>query len=1232
MEAHSAYIPMDRRQSLVSGIPLPNKTVGAALFADISGFTPLTEALLNEYGASRGAEELSRLLNLIYDALVNDIHQYGGSVLAFSGDAVTCWLDGDDGLRATACGLVMQQTMSQFKSIKTPSGKQITLAMKVGIANGSVRRYQIGDPNIQLIDALAGNTLDVMVDAEHFAEKGDVVVSPVVAANIADAVNFAEWRSEGEEQTHAFGVVDSFKDADRLQKLANPWPPISQNSLPEDQVRPWVLPPVHARLQAGKGEFLAELRPAVSLFLSFGGLEFDSDPDAGDKLDAYTQWVQNILVRYEGYLLQLTIGDKGCYLYSAFGAPLAHEDDAVRAVSAALELIHPPSKLDFIADVKIGISQGQMRTGAYGGTTRRTYGVLGDEVNMSARLMQAAKPGQVLIKDSVWKGTGDAFLGEQLPPFKVKGKIDPVIAYSITGLNTQQSIHLQEPQYTLPMVGRQEELQRIEKAMSLALEGHGQIVAVIAEAGMGKSRLVAEVIKLATSQQLVAYGGECQSYGTNISYLVWQPIWRAFFNLDSSWSLEAQMEELENMLNLIDPALVQRMPLLGPVLNLSIPDNDLTQKFDAKLRKTSLESLLVDCLRISAEAAPLMLVFEDCHWLDPLSHDLLEVIGRALADLPVLMVMAYRSLQLERLKEARLEKLSYFTQIPLTDFTPQEAERLIGLKLEQFFGDQTNVPAPLLKRITERAQGNPFYIEELLNYLQDQKFDPNDVKKLRQLDLPTSLHSLILSRIDQLTEHQKGTIKVASVIGRLFEAGWVWGMYPDLGEPAQIKADLEILSNLDLAPMDKPEPELAYIFKHVVTQEVAYESLPFATRAMLHDHLGQFIERNYSDKLDRYINLLAFHYGRSDNDNKKRIYLRRAGEVAQAEYNNDAAIDYYQRLLELLSKQEQIPIMLKLGEVLQLVGHWDEAEKLLYEVLALTEQLEDRPARAWCQTALGELQRFQSQYAEAAEWLEKARSTFEDLGDLAGIGQVLHKRGVLAFQQADYNAARAVYEESLVIRRQLDDQPAISQLLNNLGLVAHEQGDYELATKLYQESLQMRYRMADKWAIATSLNNLGYLAVEQGNYEAAQMQLEVALNFQREVGDRWEIATALNNLANAVRGQKNYEAARTMYEESLTIAGQLGDGRAIAYLLEDMGGLAALQGQAERAFQLAGAAAALREDIGAPIPPADLATLERLLDPVRQQLGNTAADVAMAKGKAMLLKEAIDFALEADSN
>ena len=1229
MESPSAYIPMDRRQAIIKNEVLPDRTNGAALFADISGFTPLTEALLKKYGPKRGAEELTRLLNLIYDALVAEAHHYGGSVIAFSGDAITCWMDGDDGLWATACGLAMQRTMGQFVTIKTSANESISLAMKAAVATGPVRRFRIGDPQIQYIDVLAGATLDRMAAAEHLAEKGEVVVGPEVMAHIGDKIDVIERRTD-HETGQQFGVVARIRDQYQAQVDAGYWPTVPLETMTEDQTRAWLLPPVFERLSADRGEFLAELRPAVALFLSFGGIDYDNDEEAGTKLDAYISWVQNVLVRYDAYLFQLTIGDKGSYLYAAFGAPTAHEDDAVRAVSSALDLRTLPAELNFIQDVKIGISQGQMRTGAYGGTMRRTYGVLGDEVNLAARLMQAAEPGQILVSDVAWQATTDSFAGEALPPVRVKGKAEPITIFSVGGLKVHRAIHLQEPIYALPMVGRADELALIEAKMDRMLEGHGQIVAVIAEAGMGKSRLVAEVIHKANEHQLVGYGGECQSYGTNISYLVWQSIWRAFFNVDPAWELEDQIRELEFQLELIDPSLVQRLPLLSPVLNISIPDNELTATFDAELRKESLESLLVDCLRAHAKISPLFLVFEDCHWLDPLSHDLLEVIGRTIVDLPVLMVMAYRPLQVERLKEARLEKLAHFDEIHLTDFTPEEAERLIGLKLDQFFGADTEIPSNLIERITDRAQGNPFYIEELLNYLQDQKFDPHDEDFLERFELPTSLHSLILSRIDQLTEHQKSTIKVASVIGRLFEAAWLWGMYPELGDPDQIKADLEALSGLDLAPMDKPEPELTYIFKHIVTQEVAYESLPYATRSMLHGQLGTYIETAYSGKLDRFINLLAFHYGLSQNEDKKREYLRKAGEAAQADYNNQAAIDYYERLLALLSEDEQVPIMLKLGQILQLVGRWDEARKLYEQILALTDQSGDRSSRAWSQIALGDLQRYQGHYANAIEWLERARATFEELDDQPGIAQVYHIEGLVSWQQGDHTMARTVWETSLAIRRELDDQPLIARLLNNLGLVAHEVGDYERATKLYQESLEMRYRLGDKLDIAQTLSNLGYMAVEQGQYEVAQTQLEVALNLQQEVGARWHIATSLNNLANAVRGQNHYDEARTMYAESLTIATELGDTRTVADVLEGMAGLMALEKQAGRAFRLAGAAAALRENIGAPIPPGDLAILERLLEPVRQQLGEDAVDSATAEGKAMSMEEAIDYALHAN--
>jgi predicted ATPase/class 3 adenylate cyclase len=1225
MESKSVYIPMDRCQAIVKGTDLPNRTYGAALFADISGFTPLTEALLKAYGPRRGPEELTQQLNRIFDALVAEVHHYGGSVIALNGDAITCWLDGDDGLRAIACGLAMQQTMNQFAALKIPTRGTVSLAMKAAVATGSVRRFLVGDPQIQYIDVLAGATLDRMATAEHQAKKGEVVVGSEVMVHIGDQVELAEWRHEP-ETGERLGVVSRLSPQAPVQ--ATPWPAFSPEILTETQMRPWLLPPVYERLQAGKGEFLAELRPAVVLFLSFGGIDYDRDETAGAKLDAYIRWVQTVLARYEGYLLQLTVGDKGSYVYTAFGAPIAHEDDAMRAVSAALELRTPPTTLNFIDKVQIGISQGQIYTGAYGGTMRRTYGVMGDDVNLAARLMQAAAPEQVLVSHTAKQATADTFTWENLPPLKVKGKAEPVSVFSLGGVKERRAIHLQEPNYVLPMVGREAELALIEQKLAQVLAGHGQVIGITAEAGMGKSRLVAEVIHIANGRQMVGYGGECQSYGTNISYLVWQAIWRDFFGLDPAREAPEQVSELERQLKLIDPALAQRLPLLGTALNLSIPDNDLTRSFDAKLRKASLEALLVDCLRAQAKKMPLLLILEDCHWLDPLSHDLLEEIGRTMVDLPVLLVLAYRPPELQRLQAVRVSQLAYFTEIRLADFTPQEAERLITLKLRQFFGAQTEILHEFVEYIIARAQGNPFYIEELLNYLQDQGFDPSNSEALAGLDLPTSLYSLILSRIDRLNESQKSMVKVASIIGRLFKAAWLWGVYPELGEPAGIKADLEALSHLDLTPLDTPEPELTYLFKHVITQEVAYESLPYATRATLHEQLAWFIERAYSQTIEQYVDLLAFHYERSQNEAKKREYLRKAGEAAQANYANEAAISYYQRVLPLLTPPEQVVVMLKLGEVLQLVGQWNEAGDLLQQTMKLAEQLGDRSAQAWCQTATGELLRKQGLYAEAIVWFVQARATFEALGDQTGLGQVLHYSGTLAAQQVNYEVSNLLYEESLAIRRNLDDKTNIASLLSNLGLNAHEQGDYEAALKRYQEGLEIRRRLGNKWAIASSLNNLGILALDQGDHMQARLQLEEAVILWREVGDRHQMANTLHSLANVRRTQDDYESARSLYMESLAISRELGDKWLLCYLLEDIGGLAARQGQAERALRLVGAATVLRETINAPLPPADKDKLEQMLILAWQALDYTIAVSATTEGRAMTLEQAIEYALQ----
>ncbi|HEX6383695.1 MAG TPA: tetratricopeptide repeat protein [Anaerolineae bacterium] len=1256
METPAAYIPMDRRQAIAQGRDLRERTRGAALFADISGFTPLTEMLARELGPRRGAEELTVYLNQVYDALITELHRFSGSVISFSGDAITCWFDdekaegrrqkaedssfipsfGDSGpssgqalqpsaFRATATALAMQQTMQQFAELAIVGGGTVTIAVKMAVATGPVRRLVVGDPQYMLVDTMAGTTLEGLAAAEHQAEKGEVVLDAATVAALGDAVHIVEWRSD-DESGERFAVIRALD----VEVPESPWPAFASDALQEKQVRPWLLPPVYRRLYAGQGEFLAELRPAAALFLRFGGIDYDEDDAAPAKLNAFIQQVEQILLRYDGSLLQLTIGDKGSYLYAAFGAPIAHEDDVDRAATAALEMQALPTQLNFLEPLQIGITYGRMRVGAYGSVARRTYGVLGDAVNLSARLMQVARLGQILVSDEAQVRASNSFQWERLPPIRVKGKREPVALQRLVSMRAAASIRLLEPRYALPMVGREAELALIADRLDRAQQGQGQIVAITAEAGMGKSRLVAEVVRLAQERPFAGYAGECHSYGTSTSYLVWQPIWRGLFGLEANEPTEQQIDKVAAELRQIDPTLLIRLPLLGPLLNLPIPDNDLTGSLSARLRKSSREALLLDVLQAKARQQPLLLVLDDCHWLDLMSRDLLAVVGRAIAHLPVLLLLVYRPL--EDQDTFSVTRLPNFTEVMLTDFTPAEAERLIRLKLSQRFGETAKLPAALITRVTERAAGNPFYIDELVNLLQDRGIDLADTEALARLDLPGSLYSLILSRMDQLTEGQKAAVKVASVIGRVFRAAVLLGVYPQLGTADLVMQNLEVLSDLELTPLDMPEPEMSYIFKHVITQEVAYESLLYRTRAMLHEQIGRYIEQRYADSLEQQVHLLAHHFERSDNEEKKREYLVKAGNKAQAEYAIATAIDYYRRALPLLSGIEQVVVLRQMGEAYELIGEWPQAETRYRQAMQLAVGLNNVGEQAWCETALSELYRKQGNYEQASQWLERARAGFEAVGNQDGVAKILTCAGTVASQQGNHDAAYDLYQQSLSIRRKLNDRRNIANILNNLGIIARHQGNLIRARHYQKESLALRRELNDRWAIAMSLNNLGNLTLDLGEWAEARRRLEEALAIQREIGDKWAIGNTLNNLGNVVRAQGEYQAALALYEESLEIYGALRDKWALAYLLEDIGWLLAQQGQGERALRLTGAAAILREEIGAPLTANEAAKLAAALEPATQALSDEARQAAIRAGRAMSLSDALAYASDITAN
>ena len=439
MQKYSVYLPVDRQYAIAKDLPLPDRVQGTALFADISGFTPLTEALVREFGAQRGVEELTRYLNQVYDTLIDCLHSYAAVVITFAGDSITCWFEADDGLRAAACALEMQAAMQQFAGIAVSAGKagglSVSLGVKIAIATGPARRFVVGDPNIQLIDVLAGSTLYRLAAADKCAERSRVTLDSTTVRALGERIVLDGW-CELQEGDERYGILKEIRTSPARKSLSG----LPDEAFPEEKLAPWILPPVYQRLRQGQGEFLAELRPAIAFFLNFTGIDFDNDETAGEKLDAYVRWVQQELGRFEGYLLQVIVGDKGNYLYCTFGAPIAHEDDGARAISAALNLLHLPSHLEYIKDIKIGISQGRLRTGAYGGSQRRTYSVMGDDVNLAARLMEAAVPGQILTNQAIKQSAGQIFRwSTEERSIQAKGKTGLIEVFSPLGLQPRRA-------------------------------------------------------------------------------------------------------------------------------------------------------------------------------------------------------------------------------------------------------------------------------------------------------------------------------------------------------------------------------------------------------------------------------------------------------------------------------------------------------------------------------------------------------------------------------------------------------------------------------------------------------------------------------------------------------------------------------------------------------------------------------------------------------------------------
>lgn len=1180
MESSAVYIPIDRRIAIAEGRDLPERTHGAAMFADISGFTQLTEMLASTLGPKRGAEELTAYLNRVYDALITELHRFRGSVIGFSGDAITCWFDADVDaheltlssdvfatLRATATALAMQDAMRQFTNMQITGGEPVSLMMKASVATGPVRRFVVGDPQYMWLDVMAGRTLDRLVNAEHQANKGEIILDASAADILGERVQIAEWRRD-EHSNERFAVVTGLNE--NVTQLEKPWASLKPDTFTNEQLQRWLIPAVYRLLRAGQEEFLAELRSASALFLRFSGIDYDQDENAPQKLDAFICQVQRIMGRYDGSLLQLTLGDKGSYLYAAFGAPIAHEDDADRAASAALELLALAPQLQFLEPLQIGLTYGRMRVGAYGSASRRTYGVLGDAVNLSARLMQVAQPGQILVNGAFHRKAGSAFVWEELPSIRVKGKSEPVELYRLVRMRNRRTGFSFDTRFPLAPLGREEIISRmlssVEKLSiptdSGELSQQGQVLCLVGEAGMGKSHLLANFIRQLNERQARVAVGVCQSVTRSATYAPWRQIFNSLLGLEDIPESEA-IDKLTASMQSDRPGWALRLPLLGDLLGLPIPDNPTTAAMDGALRQSSLFSLLVEMLQAWAQSSPVALIIDNAHWMDEASQSLLQTLAeQACGTAPVLICLAFRPSQTDdKPLSTDLAALPYYSEIILPQMSTTEVTSLAQRILDA-------PPSRLLLDILQRmARGNPFYVGELLGAMQSGgqivKSDDGEwqvsadlLNVLRRanfvsqvdgrwqlraeadlstikLGIPDSIHGLILSHLDRLPETHKMTLKVSSVIGYTIDLELLRLSHPERKPKPTIEAEAAFLEREDVMQSESAARKL-YAFLHHTTQEVAYDTLLFAQRHQLHRAVAHALLKYQPDATTQ----IAYHAYEGESWPVALDYNLMAGAEARQLHATQQGIGFYQKALtssqqlsEEETSQERMQIHLALGELYVSSGQYDESAGHLQKAIELAQACGDHETHAQACRWYGRAYEQQGEYPQALTWLENGFTALHGTASLEE-AELSLVAGLIHVRQGNYARALELCERSMQVGIALNDIAVQARTHNLLGIIDLRSSSGSAIGK-FEESLRQYEQIGNIYGQATCHNLIanGYFA--KGELSLADLHYRQSLEMFVQIGHVYNQVLGNNNLGGIAVRQGRLDAALGYYQQAL---------------------------------------------------------------------------------------------------
>ena len=900
-------------------------------------------------------------------------------------------------------------------------------------------------------------------------------------------------------------------------------------------------PSASLQVASGTADALQEQRKVVTiLFADLSGstpLAEKLDPEElRGILGSYFGVLARQIQRYEG-TIDKYIGDA---VMAVFGAPISHEDDAERALHAALAMQASIVRLNDDLDrrygvrlaLRIGVNTGEVVAGMLAGDVQRAYTVVGDAVNTAQRLESVAPLGEVLASETTRRLVLHRFELERRDPVTLKGKAEPVVTYRVVRALDVAA----EPDAT-PFVGRAAELARLETLVAAARAGRGTVVHLSGEAGVGKSRLIAE-LRARLPREVDRMTARCASYEQATPYALVADFIRGAFGIhaadDEPTARAALSEGLLGYGQAIEEA------VLGVVME-SIGYPARTElALDPERKRALLVSFLRAILRRAAGRAPFLLAAEDVHWIDDASRRVLEELVAETAALPCLLITTARPGWVPPWPAEHLT---------LEPFADRDATELIEAML------QSAADPALAEHVVARAGGNAFFIEELVRELQSAgalrssegrtSMDPPGAD-----GLPTTIQDVLEARLDRLPEAAARVVRPAAVIGRTF---W-YRVLSRLVPPSSMSEGLGTLETEGVVTVRATAPELTYAFRQALIRDAAYQTQLQSVRRRTHTAVADAIEVLFADRVDEFIDLLAYHHERGDDPARALLWLVRAADRAKGLFANDEALARYAAALDRAvdgdGPLDAGTILERRGEVLSLVGRYDDA---LGSFASARERGTPQPARiARLERLRGIALAKRGEYEAARESYERGLAIFDGADDPEAcriglqLGQLLWRRG-------QHEAARTALEAALEAGARIGADDVLAEGTKQLGNVAYLEGDLREAAERYELSRSHYERLADTAGIADIQSNLGALAARQGKWDEALARHEASLALRQRMGNPWGVGTCLNNIGELHRARGDAAEAARSFEQAIATWSPIGYASGVAIALIGLG-------------------------------------------------------------------------------